>query len=128
MCDDGRHRISAEADRIETRITAAATGATVLLIVAGTVGTGLALTLGGSLGDARAAYSAGLVAIILAGHMVIAVGALRGHLAIVRFTRSSFEGLHKRLDDFDAYFQKVTDAGGDEVAAQRREGHDGSRI
>lgn len=84
-------------------------GAGIVMIVLGTVGLAIALTAGGHLADARAAYSAGLAGILLAGIMVIAVGALLGHRTLLRHQLVIDAHLNKRLDAIEDQHKRLDD-------------------
>lgn len=93
--DTGGHlRISHAVGQLHDMKSLARTAAITLAIL----GVLITVATGGLLGDIRAAYGAGLILIVLAGHMVIAWGAARGHLTLYRLIETRFAELNGRLD------------------------------
>jgi len=70
--------------------------ASIALVVLAAAGAYLAFIAGGTLTDVSVALSAGLTLLVLAGQMVIAVGGLCGHLALLKHRLSMEDKLEER--------------------------------
>lgn len=89
--------------------------AAVVMAFALVIGLALAIFAGGQLADARAAYGAGLSSGLFGAIMIVAVGALRGHLTLLRHQRT----IDARLNQIG---QLLTDMGATILQSQRDTG------
>ncbi|MUN41503.1 hypothetical protein [Actinomadura litoris] len=145
MCSHDQETITFNADQATTSMRSAATGAGIAMVILGPVGMAIALTAGGQLADVRAAYLAGVCCILLAGHMVVAVGTRLGALTLLRHQlamerlaeqehaalRGEIDGLKELMahlhDSQERQIELIGDYLEDQLRPRRYEHHNGHR-
>lgn len=117
--DTGEYNIASRREQVKLTIK----GAAALGLITGLAGFALAFTNGSKLGDARAAYSAGNTLIVCMFVMLIAVGALTGHLTLFRLilkvARRVTRLLRQNLEEVRALREEIAELRGQ--AAKNRE-------